>query len=414
MSRLTWFEVPVPSGLEVRQVYGFIFGLDGRLLVLEDEGSFNLPGGKPEKSESLRETLVRESLEEGQALIGSSEYLGYQCVEGEEHFAQVRLVALLDQLLPEAVDPSTGKQYRRMWVPHSQVNELLGWGESGDQQVASAVASVSKMGVSWDGTALETPISGGRLNRGRLMRLGDYVLRPADEDLSIEQLIIEVGKVFTGIPKTFGRDSGGRLKLEWIEGESAETFDEDEERSRTRLLSVGVLLRELHDSTVSIASGIAATLRSSLDPSGVREVVCHGDAGPGNIVFRNGSAFALIDWEMAAPGRRSWDLATALRYWAPFRNPANKKPAELLLNPLQRAQWILDGYSASHDLRSETVRLLLVNQRVQAEYVIGRIKARGEAVYEEWVTKGGIRRLELDDAWLGGESKRLLQEWRLS
>ena len=155
MFRLTWFEVPVPSGLEVRQVYGFIFGLDGRLLVLEDEGSFNLLGGKPEKSESLKETLVRESLEEGQALIGSAEYLGYQCVEGEEHFAQVRLVALLDQLLPAAADPSTGKQYRRMWVPYSQVNELLGWGESGDQQVASAVVSASKMGVSWDGTAIE-------------------------------------------------------------------------------------------------------------------------------------------------------------------------------------------------------------------------------------------------------------------
>jgi hypothetical protein len=69
--------------------------------------------------------------------------------------------------------------------------------------------------------------------------------------------------------------------------------------------------------------------------------------------------------------------------------------------------------AASSDLRSETVRLLLVNQRVQAEYVIGRIKARGQSVYEEWVAKGGIRRLELDGAWLGGESERLLQEWRL-
>ncbi len=259
----------------------------------------------------------------------------------------------------------------------------------------------------------EIPIPGGRLNRGRLVRLGNFVLRPADEDLSIEELIIEVGKVFRGIPKTFGRDSIGRLKLEWIEGESAETFDEDEEKSRTRLLSVGALLRELHDSTVSIVSETAVTSRGSLDPSGIREVVCHGDAGPGNIVFRNRTAFALIDWEMAAPGRRSWDLATALRYWAPLRNPANKKPAELLLNPLQRAEWILDGYSASNELRSETVGLLSENQKVQAEFVIARIKARSEAVYKEWVAKGGTRRLELDDAWLGGESERLLQEWRL-
>ena len=80
-----------------------------------------------------------------------------------------------------------------------------------------------------------------------------------------------------------------------------------------------------------------------------------------------------FDWEMASPGRSSWDLATALRYWSPLRNPANKKPAELLLDPMQR----------------------------------------GEAAYEEWAAKGGIRRIELDEAWLGEESERLLQRWNL-
>ena len=259
----------------------------------------------------------------------------------------------------------------------------------------------------------EIPISGGRLNRGRLVRLGDYVLRPADEDPSIELLMIEVGKVLAGIPKTFGRDSLGRLKIEWIDGECAESFEEDEVESRIRLLSIGALLRGLHDCTAKIATGIPATLRASLDPSGVCEVVCHGDAGPGNIVFREGKAFALIDWEMSAPGRRSWDLATALRYWAPFRNPANKKPAELLLDPMQRSEWILDGYSASRELRTETVKLLPLNQKTQADYVIARIKVRGKSVFEEWATKGGVRRLELDEAWLSGESERLLQEWRL-
>jgi hypothetical protein len=159
--------------------------------------------------------------------------------------------------------------------------------------------------------SVEIPIPGGRLNRGRLVRLGNFVLRPADEDPFIEQLIIEVGKVFTGIPKTFGRDSSGRLKLEWIEGESAETFDEDEERSRTRLLSVGPF----------------------------------------------GNKRSRMPWRC-----RSWDWATVLRYWAPLRNLANKKPAELLLSPWQRSSWILDGYSASSDLRSEKVGLLLVNQ----------------------------------------------------
>lgn len=258
----------------------------------------------------------------------------------------------------------------------------------------------------------EIPIPGGRLNRGRLVRFGDFVLRPADEDVEVERVITEVGKVFRGVPKTFGRDSSGRLKFEWIEGETGELVDEEMGKSRARLFSIGALLRELHDSTESTTREIVATFRDSLDPSGVQEVICHGDAGPGNTIFRDDVAFALIDWEMASPGRRSWDLATALRYWGPFRNPANKKPAELLLDSWQRAAWILDGYSASEELRLETVGIFALNQKVQAEYVIERIQGRGAAVYQEWVEHGGLKRLALDDAWLGGESERLLQAWQ--
>lgn len=107
-----WFESEVPAGLAIRQVYGFIFNSEGHILLLEDEGTFTLPGGKPEREEGMRETLVRESLEEAQTHIGSMEYLGYQLVESEEQFAQVRLVASLDHFLESAQDPSTGKQYK--------------------------------------------------------------------------------------------------------------------------------------------------------------------------------------------------------------------------------------------------------------------------------------------------------------
>ena len=52
-----WFTSEVPQSLEIRQVYGFVFDLDGRILLLEDKGIFNLPGGKPENGESMSETL---------------------------------------------------------------------------------------------------------------------------------------------------------------------------------------------------------------------------------------------------------------------------------------------------------------------------------------------------------------------
>jgi len=153
-------ETAVPTGLPVRQVYGFIFGLDGRILVQQNEHRHNLPGGKPEAGESLRDTLVREALEENQVLIGSTECLGYQHVGGDEEFAQVRFTALLDRLLPLAMDPDTGEQYRRLWVPPTLVNELLEWGESGSQQVDCALRAARSLGVTWNGAPMMDADSG--------------------------------------------------------------------------------------------------------------------------------------------------------------------------------------------------------------------------------------------------------------
>ena len=142
----------MPNGLEIRQVYGFVFSPDGRILLLEDEGKFNLPGGRPENGETMGETLIREVLEEVQVTIFSPEYLGFQLVTTNEEFAQVRMLALADQIQPAAPDPSTGRKYPRLWVPPNHSNDLLKWGGSGDQQIASATAMASRLGVTWDGS----------------------------------------------------------------------------------------------------------------------------------------------------------------------------------------------------------------------------------------------------------------------
>jgi len=152
MNTRQWFEAVLPAGLKVRQVYGFIFAPDGRILLLEDQGVFNLPGGKPENDESMVETLTREALEEVQTSIGAWKYLGYQLVSGVDKFAQVRLVAVLDRFLPSDNDPSTGRKNMRLLVPPAELNELLGWGESGKSQIASAIAGASRLGIIWDGT----------------------------------------------------------------------------------------------------------------------------------------------------------------------------------------------------------------------------------------------------------------------
>ncbi len=144
MSTYRWIESDVPIELEIRQVYGFIFDLDGRILILDDEGIYNLPGGRPENGESTVETLIREVREEVQVSIASIEYLGYQLIDGDEKFAQVRLICQVEQIFPIAEDPSTGRIYKRIWIQPSLANDLLGWGKSGGQQIDSAIESASK------------------------------------------------------------------------------------------------------------------------------------------------------------------------------------------------------------------------------------------------------------------------------
>ena len=155
MNAYQWFESEVPSDLEIRQVYGFVFSPDGRILLLEDGGIFNLPGGKPEEGETLVQTLIRESTEEAQISFLDPRYIGYQFVATDDGYAQVRLVALIDQIYPQALDPSTGRRYKRLWVPPTLSNDLLKWNESGDKQIASATEAASKLGVSWNGNPLK-------------------------------------------------------------------------------------------------------------------------------------------------------------------------------------------------------------------------------------------------------------------
>jgi 8-oxo-dGTP pyrophosphatase MutT (NUDIX family) len=76
-----WHERPVPAGLEVRQVYGYLLCPHTARVLIQDVrgGKFNLPGGTPELYDAdMTATLVREAMEESQVLVTTVVYLGYQ------------------------------------------------------------------------------------------------------------------------------------------------------------------------------------------------------------------------------------------------------------------------------------------------------------------------------------------------
>lgn len=158
MTSMTWIPDELCGSTPVRQVYAFIFAKDGRILLQDDDGRHNLPGGKPEGGEDPLSTLEREAWEESRVRLCTPHYLGYQRVEWKgEVFAQLRYAALIDHFLPKAPDPATGRIYGRLWVPPPLVNYLLDWGNAGKGQLTRAVREAHKLGAIWRAAPMEDP-----------------------------------------------------------------------------------------------------------------------------------------------------------------------------------------------------------------------------------------------------------------
>ncbi len=84
---------------------------------------------------------------------------------------------------------------------------------------------------------------------------------------------------------------------------------------------MGALLRDLHDATAGFALPDGVAWAPEWSPEGPGAVICHGDFSPTNLLFRGGLPVGVIDFDLAAPGPRSWDLASAVYRTAPLHAP---------------------------------------------------------------------------------------------
>jgi hypothetical protein len=145
---------------------------------------------------------------------------------------------------------------------------------------------------------------------GGLVRVGGTIRRPMhNRSAYIQQVLLHLEAVgFHGAPRHLGVDEQGREVLTYIEGEvldGARAVISDQ-----RLRSAAQLIRAFHDATAGTAL------------AGDEEVVCHGDLGHHNTVFRDEQAIGLIDWdEGVAPGTRLADFAHAVWCFAGAGEP---------------------------------------------------------------------------------------------
>jgi hypothetical protein len=167
------------------------------------------------------------------------------------------------------------------------------------------------------------PLCGGTANRGRVVRVGDTVVRPtAPCRPATHALLRHLDAVgFDGAPRVL---SAGPVTetLTYIAGRAAVPPFPDDVLTDEALVSVADLLRRYHHAAASFDPAgyewprpVPAAYRTGL--------VSHNDVYPANVVFRDGRAVALIDFDLAGPGSAVWDFAAAARLFVPLLDEAD-------------------------------------------------------------------------------------------
>lgn len=143
--KVEWFDDIDFSKLKnIKQVYGIIFNDEGKIIIINTVGNWQVPGGKPENEESFQETLIRESIEEADIEIEDIIPLGYQKVEeindniNETPFYQLRYFAKIKNINESTIDPATGKIPERKFILPEEFLNYCPWGDIGKYIVDKA------------------------------------------------------------------------------------------------------------------------------------------------------------------------------------------------------------------------------------------------------------------------------------
>jgi aminoglycoside phosphotransferase (APT) family kinase protein len=123
---------------------------------------------------------------------------------------------------------------------------------------------------------------------------------------------------FSGAPRALGLDAEGREVVTYADGDVVWPDHFELVANDSALAEVARLIRRYHDVVGSFTPPADASWWDlAADPTGANEVVCHNDLAPWNLV-RGSGGWTLIDWDLAAPGRRTWDLGWALLSFIPL------------------------------------------------------------------------------------------------
>jgi hypothetical protein len=219
---------------------------------------------------------------------------------------------------------------------------------------------------------IEIPLTGGDVTEG-VVQVGDTVRRPVGPHSPLVHALLAhlESAGFAGAPRFLGIDAAGREVLSFIEGEVAGRPRPPWIADEARLASVGRLVRAYDDAAASfipppeMLPGTKVTEPRGIPPAPAYppELIGHVDITPENVVFRDGRAYALIDFDLAKPATRADEMFNAMLWWAPLFDPRDLDPLMQRVDVPRRARILADAYDLSSTDRERVIEVAVLRTR---------------------------------------------------
>ncbi len=254
------------------------------------------------------------------------------------------------------------------------------------------------------------PLQGGMMNT--VTRRGDRVVRTApDHAPALHTFLTRLTKAgFTGAPTPLALHPDGREELTFIEGEVAlPPFPAWALRDEV-VPQAAALLRRYHDVAATIPLDPDVDWPTALaDPEG-GTILCHNDPCLENIVFRHDRATALIDFDLAAPGRPVWDLAALAFYLGPTIDPESATTSGFHgLDVPRRLRLMADAYGMTRTDRATLPATLRRYNEVSRTFVRTMVEGGDALFIRDLEHFGGWAPWDRRNDWLTEQEPRFLR-----
>lgn len=164
-------------------------------------------------------------------------------------------------------------------------------------------------------------------------------------------------------------------RLSFINGEVGHYPLKPYMQTDAMLVEVAQFLRRFHDLTQHFVIPPDAVFQQVFN-SQTHEVICHNDFAPYNCVFKDGHLVGLIDFDVASPGTRLWDIAYAVYRYAPLTNPGHTRDCgwQPVPDRATRLRLFCDAYGLENPLE------LIPTVLKRLEFLVERMRATSSNV----------------------------------